>query len=269
MAAQFLRLCVLLPELRELVPAYCAAWRAGEAEPRGPCVPRQEAGNEKLRMTRRYAYILIALLAAGGCSQQLVPTHSGVPLGAGYASENPIFVPVDDHEFVWNQVVDTIDDYFQIEREERVRIVGGVITEGRIETVPRAGATIFEPWRRDSTRGYEKLHATLQSLRRRASVRVMPVASGYSIEVAVFKELEDVDRPEHSTVGQSTRRHDGSLVRSDEEREEMSITLGWIALGRDVTLEQEILANIQSRLAVQSPFAPLPQGALPTQITLP
>lgn len=183
--------------------------------------------------------------------------------------QNPIIVPVSDHEFVWNQVVDSIDDYFQIEREERVRIVGGVITEGRIETVPRAGATVFEPWNRDSTRGYEKLHATLQSIRRRASVRVMPVASGYSIEVAVYKELEDVNRPEHSTVGHSTPRHDGSLVRRDSERKESSKTLGWIALGRDPTLEQEILADMQSRLAVQSPFEPASHGILPTQITLP
>jgi hypothetical protein len=177
-----------------------------------------------------------------------------MPLDSGYAFENPVFVPVSDHELVWQQVVDAVDDYFQIEREERVRIAGGVITEGRIETVPLPGATIFEPWRLDSTRGYEKLHATLQSIRRRASIRVMPVASGYSIEVAVFKELEDVDRPENSTIGESALRHDGSLVRlDDEDREEESITLGWIALGRDPTLEQEILANIKSRLAVQSP----------------
>ncbi|MBC8351288.1 MAG: hypothetical protein H8E66_04845 [Planctomycetes bacterium] len=224
-------------------------------------------------MAIRYACILLTFVAATGCSQHILPSlhgpRSSVPVGAAYRVENPIFVPIDDHEFVWSQVVDTIDDYFQIEREERVRIVGGVITEGRIETVPRAGATMFEPWRRDSTRGYEKLHATLQSVRRRASVRVMPAASGYSIEVSVFKELEDVDRPEHSTVGEAIHRHDGSLVRGEDEREEIPVTLGWIALGRDPTLEQEILANIQSRLAIQSPFASTPSGGLPTQITLP
>ena len=223
-------------------------------------------------MSRRYACIFIAFFAAG-CSHQLLPSLHGprasVPIGAGYPLENPIYVPVDDHEFVWNQVVDTIDDYFQIEREERVRIVGSVITEGRIETMPQTGATIFEPWRRDSTRGYEKLHATLQSIRRRASVRVMPVASGYSIEVSVFKELEDVQRPEHSTVGQLTPRHDGSLVRGSQEHEETTVALGWIALGRDATLEQEILANIRSRLAVQSPFERASHGVLPTQITRP
>lgn len=224
-------------------------------------------------MSHRFGCILILLLLVGGCSHNLLSglhgPRSSVPVESGYAHENPIFVPVNDHEVVWNQVVDAIDDYFQIAREERVRMVGGVITEGRIETIPLPGATVFEPWRRDSTRGYEKLHATLQSIRRRASVRVMPVASGYSIEVAVYKELEDVDRPEHSTVGEMTHRHDGSLVRRDKEDEERSVTLGWIAHGRDVTLEQEILASIQSRLAVQSPFDSNQQLGLPMQITLP
>ena len=97
----------------------------------------------------------------------------------------------------------------------------------------------------------------------------MPVASGYSIEVSVFKELEDVNRPEHSTVGASTPRHDGSLVRDSKDQEEKTVTLGWIALGRDATLEQEILANISSRLAVQSPFDGTSRGALPTQFTRP
>lgn len=224
-------------------------------------------------MRFRSTSILIALLVVAGCSHRLIPSlhglHGSAPSGPVTVLENPLYVPVDDHEFVWNQVVDCIDNYFQIQREERVRFVGGVITEGRIETVPLAGATIFEPWRKDSTRGYEKLHATLQSIRRHASVRVMPVAAGYSIEVAVFKEVEDVNRPEQSTVGALTHRHDGSLVRTEDEVEETSITLGWIALGRDPTLEQEILADIQSRLAVQSPLQPIDQSptmGLPIQV---
>lgn len=192
--------------------------------------------------------VLLATLA--GCSHFPAPFHRLAPSPeAGFAMENPIFVPVADHELVWNQVVDAIDDYFQIAREERVKIIGGVITEGRIETVPLPGATVLEPWRRDSTRGFEKLHATLQSVRRRATVRAMPVATGYSIEVAVFKELEDVDRAEHATVGASTLRHDGSLVRSRSDVKDEPVTLGWIPQGRDVTLEQEILADIRARLS--------------------
>lgn len=179
-----------------------------------------------------------------------------------------MFVPVGDHELVWNQVVDAIDDYFQIQSEERVQFLGGVITEGRIETVPRSGATILEPWRRDSTRGFEKLHATLQSVRRRASVRVMPVAQGYSIEVAVFKELEDVNRAEHATVGAATLRHDSSLVRGTPGITDAPVTLGWIAQGRDVTLEHEILTEIRARLTASNGFHSLP-AHLPPQIQIP
>ena len=74
-----------------------------------------------------------------------------------------------DREFIWNQCVDVVDDYFRIEREQRVRLDAGVLTEGQIDTHPTTGSTLFEPWRNDSTRGYEKWHATLQSIRRKAT----------------------------------------------------------------------------------------------------
>jgi hypothetical protein len=150
-----------------------------------------------------------------------------------------------------------VDDYFRIEREERVRLIGGVLTEGRIDTFPITGSTIFEPWRRDSTPGYEKFHATFQSIRRRALVRVIPTDGGYLLDVAVQKELEDLDKPEHATAGGATLRHDGSLVRQEGASGRYSATLGWIPLGRDVTLEQRILADLRARLDVGT-LAPLP-----------
>ena len=57
--------------------------------------------------------------------------NSGVPQAA--LAQNPMYVPLSDREFLWNQLVDTMDNYFRIEREERVRLVGGVLTEGQIE----------------------------------------------------------------------------------------------------------------------------------------
>ncbi len=96
---------------------------------------------------------------------------TGIP---GSALPNPMSVPVRDPEFFWNQLVDTIDDYFDIRSEQRVHLVGNVATEGRIESKPQPGATLFEPWRWDSTPGYEKWHATLQSLRRKCIVSVQP-----------------------------------------------------------------------------------------------
>jgi hypothetical protein len=174
--------------------------------------------------------------------------------------DNPLFIPPVDREFLWNQTADAVDDYFRIEREDRVRLIGGVLTEGRIDTFPSIGSTVFEPWRRDSTPGYEKLHATLQSIRRRATVRVIPVEGGYLLDVVVQKELEDVDKPEHATAGGSTLRHDGTIVRQEGAPGRYSITLGWIPIGRDLTLEQRILADVSARLDLASSGG----GHLPT-----
>ena len=201
--------------------------------------------------------LLLAVLAfAAGCG-----SHWLAPLGPHRVSappnqllENPLFVPIADRELVWNQLVDEIDDYFKIEREQRVQEVGGVLMEGRIDTFPAIASTLLEPWRRDSTPGFEKLHSTLQSTRRQATVRVIPRGGGYLVEVNVIKELEDVNRPEHATVGGSTLRHDGSLVRNEANVQTGPTTLGWITLGRDVSLEQQILVELRSRLSnIQPP----------------
>jgi hypothetical protein len=205
----------------------------------------------------RAAWLLVALVASSalsGCAALRNPFATSAPA----VVENPLFVPAMDREFIWNQTVDAVDDYFRIEREERVRLIGGVLTEGRIDTHPTMGSTLLEPWRNDSTPGYEKLHATLQSIRRRATVRVIPTDGGYLIEVHVLKELEDLDKPEHATAGGATLRHDGSLVRQEGAAGRYSVTLGWIPVGRDLTLEQQLLADLQARLDVTGEVAPLP-----------
>ena len=213
--------------------------------------------------------ILFGILAGvSGCSwinnSQLQSTFPFV--GSPQIIENPMFVPVTDRELVWNQVVDELDGYFKIRSEERIRLVGDVLTEGRIETYPRPGSTLLEPHRRDSTPGFEKLHSTLQSVRRQATVRVIPATGGHEIIVEVFKELEDLPRPEHSTVGGALLRHDNSLERYEAEEylnEKPRFgtdRLTWIPLGRDLSLEQQILGNIYARLySGGGPITPLPK----------
>jgi len=164
------------------------------------------------------------------------------------AIENPLFVQVTDREFLWNTLADTIDDYFRITHEERVRLIGGVPTPGRIETFPTPGSTLLEPWRGDSTAGYEKLHATLQTIRRQADVRVTPASGGYLIEVIVNKELEDLARPENATAGSSYQRHDATIVRVEGPVQQDPNRLGWIPLGRDASLEQVILLQLRGKL---------------------
>jgi hypothetical protein len=194
----------------------------------------------------RIASVVCLVLCTAGCNGFF---HRRGRAVSG-ALENPLFIPPVDRELLWNQTVDAVDDYFRIEREDRVRLIGGILTEGRIDTFPTIGSTMLEPWRRDSTPGYEKFHATLQSIRRRATVRVIPVEGGYLLDVVVQKELEDLDKPEHATAGGATLRHDGTIVRQEGAPGRFSVTLGWIPIGRDMTLEQRLLADISARLDV-------------------
>jgi hypothetical protein len=93
---------------------------------------------------------------------------------------------------------------------------------------------------------------------------MIPTQGGYLLDVAVFKELEDLIQPEYATVGNATLRHDSSLVRNEEDEPLPPGTLGWIPLGRDVSLEQQILSNLRGRLTNVGPLDRLP----PTQADL-
>jgi hypothetical protein len=161
---------------------------------------------------------------------------------------NPLFVPVQDPEVVWLQLLDVLDDDFKVQREERVRVVGDLMLEGRIETFPTVGSTVLEPWRNDSTHGFEKWHATLQSLRRRASVRVIPSDGGFLVDLTVHKELEFLNQPENATVEKTPMRDDSPLIGGLNSRPETSaVTMGWIPIGRDASLEQRLLRDLQTR----------------------
>ena len=45
-----------------------------------------------------------------------------------------------------------------------------------------------------------------------------------------------------------------------------SVTLGWIPIGRDLKLEQQILADLQARLNVTGQLAPLPATDLREEV---
>jgi hypothetical protein len=163
-----------------------------------------------------------------------------------------IHVPVANRDWTWEQIVDTVDDYFRIERERQVQLVGDVLTEGRIDVFPRIGATVVEPHRRDSVGRYNRWESTFQTIRRRATVRVIPDAAGYLVDVTVEKDLEDLPRPEFAPSGAATFRNDSSLSSRPAEAVSRTQLAGrWIHIGRDPALEQQILADIQSRLTVQ------------------
>jgi hypothetical protein len=191
----------------------------------------------------------LMVVAVSGCAPG--PYWAGPPGPPGppvtVFHNNPTLLPITNHECAWETVVDVVDDYFKIQREEPVRLVGNTLTEGRLDTFPQIGATFFEPWLHDSAGPYERVESTLQSMRRRAVVRVMPAEGGYLVDVAVVKELEDVLRPEHATAGAATFRYDDSLTRVVNPVGGREVNEGWIGQGRDTALEQRILDHLHQR----------------------
>lgn len=205
----------------------------------------------------RHARLSLALIVIffAGCGQlghlpQTTLSIPSIPLGPQTRLANPINVNTQDSEFLWNQIVDTVDDYFpRIKSEQRPTRDATQWIEGRLETYPEVGATYFEPWRKDALEGYQRLQSTLQTMRRTAYLRVIPINEGFTVSVEVVKELEDVDRSQYSSEGSAIARHDGSVVRTDTALMGQPITLGWIRQENDSDLEQRIIREILGRVS--------------------
>lgn len=202
-------------------------------------------------------YLVFSLTWATGCQrfqtacQEAMPAIFNRPIEVPVA--NPTRVGPIDPEFLWFQVVDAVDDYFRIQNEQWVRRDNVQWLEGRLTTYPEVSGTSLEPWRRDPAGGFERLQSTFQTIRRTATVRVMPEETGYMIEVQVLKEQEDVDQAQASTAGSTAQRHDGTIVRNENQQRQLPVTLGWFEIGRDTQLENRIMSGILGRIADVEP----------------
>jgi hypothetical protein len=167
----------------------------------------------------------------------------------GATPGNPLFIPVTNQDWAWEQIIDVVDDYFRVESESRVQMVGNRLTEGRIDTFPQVGATWMEPHRPDAVGHGNRWESTFQTIRRRAVLRVIPEQGGYLVDVTVYKELEYLPRPEHATAGAATFRHDNSLPsRHNEQVLRTRFAKEWLPRGRDPAVEQQMLAEIHARV---------------------
>lgn len=180
-------------------------------------------------------------LAGAGCA-----TFNGLGVGWGLsdASPNPLHVPggPDDFEWIWKHCVASLEEYFSVSKEDRLAHT--------ITTDPKIGATIVEPWYGDSVGFRERLESTLQTIRRWGQVTVKPEpGGGYAVEVKVFKELEDLAKPERAAGGsRAVFDSDFPVNRTREIVGPIPLPNGWIPRGRDVKLEQVILARLRDRL---------------------
>jgi hypothetical protein len=157
--------------------------------------------------------------------------------------ENPVWVPSlgvdrDAYANVFEKTLDIIAGYFEIREANRY--------DGRITTYPRIAPGFEQFWKPGSPDAYQRLEATLQTIRHRADVLIDPAPDGgFFIQVTVFKELEDLPRPTRATAGAAAFRSDNTLERQFEVIDLGVFESNWIPIGHDGELEQLILQRIK------------------------
>ena len=153
-------------------------------------------------------------------------------------AENPLLVPINDFEAVWNKTVAEVGAYFDIASENRL--------SRTIITQPKVGATVLEPWLGDSVTLTDRVESTLQTIRRFAIIKIDPApAGGYLVKVEVHKELEDMIKPDRQTAGRAVFNNGFPVNRVREVVGPVPVAFGWIPRGRDPNLEQEILSGVR------------------------
>jgi hypothetical protein len=154
--------------------------------------------------------------------------------------ENPVYLPQGpiSYNAVFDKVIDVVSGYFEISDYNRY--------EGRIETFPRIAPGFEQPWRPGDPDFDQRLLATLQTIRHRATVLIQPADNGgFFIQVTVYKELEDLAQPVRATYGAAIFRTDPTVERQEVVVDPTRIEANWIPLGRDAKLEQVILQRLK------------------------
>lgn len=180
--------------------------------------------------------VLVSVLGGAGCS-----SVSQWMMLSGPVATNPLIVPSADFETVWKECVAVVDEYFDVATENR--LAGTIITQ------PRIGATLLEPWSGDSVGFKDRFESTVQTTRRHARITVNPATGGgFLVKVEVFKELEDLAKPDRQSAGRAVFNNDFPINRTYEIVGPVPLPLQWIPRGRDTKLEQVILHRVRDRL---------------------
>ncbi|MDR3632764.1 MAG: hypothetical protein P4L84_02955 [Isosphaeraceae bacterium] len=196
------------------------------------------------RISRRMAIRIGALglwplTGCAGMSQNLSQSLSELVTPAPV--ENPLLVPSGDFETVWNATVKVVDEYFDIAFENRL--------SRKIVTQPAIGPTLLEPWDGSSSGFGERLESTLQTIRRRGEISVNAApGGGFLVQVTVFKELEDMVKPDRQAAGRAVFNNDPSVNRTREIVGPFPVPAGWIPRGRDANLENKIVRKLRDAL---------------------
>jgi len=198
-------------------------------------------------MRRPLSLSVLALTAASlsGCvtfsSGPLLENPVFLRPDPGVKVENPVYVPQGPwyYNTVFDKVIDIVDDYFDVASTNRYA--------GTIRTFPRIAPGLEQPWKTGNPALYDRLLATLQSIRNRAEIRIEPAKDGgYFLEVIVYKELEDVPSPVRAMSGAAIFQTTSTVERQFEVIDPSVFEMNWIPIGRNAPLEQLILQRIKN-----------------------
>ena len=186
----------------------------------------------------------ILAMTSAGCAS-VAPLDNPIVVRTVPANvENPLLVSpgepdANGYAEVYERVIDVLDDYFDIKPTSRYA--------GHIETFPHIAPGFEQPWKAGNPDHRERLIATFQTMRKYAIVDIWAgERGGYKISLEVRRELLDIERPSRATAGGAVFREAPTVDRRNEViQTEVASNLGWIPVGRDCALEQQLLARIR------------------------
>ncbi len=190
---------------------------------------------------RRTIPVCVVLASLAGCAGVSTLRSAGVvPVSA----PNPMFVTTNNEDQLWERVVETLEDYqFPIRKENRMSRV--------IETDYKVGASLFEPWHSDSVGVADRLESTLQSVRRRVIITLVPNEQqpGYLVHIEAQKEFEDLPGLAANSPGGATFLESRPLDRDLNLVSGQSAPSGWMSAGRDYKLELSMMGQLRHLLS--------------------
>ena len=186
-------------------------------------------------MARRFTATILLCVWLAGCQ-----LPGPAPLGAT-RQPNPLPVVARNDDALWERTVDVLHSFqFPVAREDRLARI--------IETDYKVGSGCLEPWHRDSVGAANRLESTLQSVRRMVRVTLAPVdgGGGYAVSVEAYKEREDLPGLAANSPGAATFQENTPLQFDLNPVVGQSAPSGWMPVGRDLALEQAILASLRA-----------------------
>jgi hypothetical protein len=119
---------------------------------------------------------------------------------------------------------------------------------GVIITRPLAGGQFFEFWRKDNVGAFEAAESNLQSIRRRAELKVDEEGGRLCIRCKVNVERLSLSRPTEQSVGFKYDRITGQRIRLGQMKiQPEGAKMAWIDLGNDDKLAAVILKEIEAK----------------------